>query len=98
MGCLILLVSAVSPRLALGLVWIFTDFVDRAYTSFIVPFLGLLVLPWTTMIYALAYKPVTGVSGWGWFCVTMGVIADIASYGGSAASNKARVSSFRQAY
>ena len=55
MGCLVLLASLISPRLALALVWIFTDFVDRAYDSFIVPFLGLLVLPWTTLIYALAY-------------------------------------------
>ena len=50
--------------------WVFTDFVDRAYDSFIVPFLGLLFLPWTTLIYSLAYAPRVGVTGWGWVFVT----------------------------
>ena len=98
MGCLILLVSLISPRLALVLVWIFTDFVDRAYDSFIVPFLGLLVLPWTTLIYSLAYAPRVGVTGWGWFFVILGVFADLSSYGENARRNRDRVPGWNQTY
>ena len=88
MGCLVLLASMISPRLALVLVWIFTDFVDRAYDSFIVPFIGLLVMPWTTLIYALAYAPRVGVTGWGWFFVILGVIADLSSWAENARRNR----------
>ena len=45
MGCLLALLAALSPRLALVLVWIFTNLVDRAFTGFLLPLLGLLVFP-----------------------------------------------------
>ncbi len=68
----------ISPRLALALVWIFTDFVDRAYDSFIVPFLGLLVLPWTTLIYAWMWSiDSDGVHGWEWALVGAALLVDV---------------------
>lgn len=98
MGCLVLLAAAISPRLALGIVWIFTDFVDRAYDSFIVPFLGLLFLPWTTLVYALAYAPRVGVTGWGWFFVLLAFLGDIANYAESARRNRERIPGWNQTY
>jgi hypothetical protein len=98
MGCLVLLTAAISPRLALFIVWVFTDFVDRAYDSFIVPFLGLLFLPWTTLIYSLAYAPRVGVTGWGWLFVLLGFLSDIASYAESARRNRESVPGWNQAY
>jgi CDP-diglyceride synthetase len=84
MGCLLALVAAISPRLALVLVWIFTNLVDRAFEGFLVPLLGLLLLPFTTLIYVLAYQPRVGVTGWGWFFVFLGLLFDLGSYGGGA--------------
>jgi hypothetical protein len=98
MGCLVLLTAAISPRLALFLVWVFTDFVDRAYDSFIVPFLGLLFLPWTTLIYSLAYAPRVGVTGWGWFFVLIGLLSDISSYAESARRNRDSIPGWNQTY
>jgi hypothetical protein len=88
MGCLFALLAALSPRLALVLVWIFTNLVDRAFTGFLLPLLGLLFLPLATLLYVLAYRPVTGVSGWGWFVVFLGLIYDLGSYGGGAFSRR----------
>jgi CDP-diglyceride synthetase len=84
MGCLFAILAALSPRLALALVWIFTNLVDRAFEGFLLPLLGLIFLPFTTLLYVLAYKPVVGVSGWGWFLVFLGVLFDLGSYGGGA--------------
>ena len=78
MGCLIFLFSLIGPRFALGFVWIFTTLVDRAYDNVIVPVLGFVFLPWTTLVYALAYDG-TGVSSLGWFFVALAVLGDVSS-------------------
>lgn len=80
MGCFIFLMALIGPRVALFFVWVFTEFVDRAFDDWIVPALGFVFLPWTTLIYALAYTPGGGVSGLGWFFVAMGLLADVSSY------------------
>jgi hypothetical protein len=84
MGCLFALLAAISPRLALLLVWIFTDLVDRAFTGFLLPLVGLILLPFTTLLYVLAYQPLIGVTGWGWFFIFLGLLFDLGSYGGGA--------------
>ena len=78
MGCLLVFFAAAAPRLTLVILWIFTDLVDRAYSGFLVPLLGLLVLPYTTLFYVLAWSPIGGVSGGGWAFVTLGFVFDIA--------------------
>jgi CDP-diglyceride synthetase len=90
MGCLLAILAAISPRLALVLVWIFTNLVDRAFTGFLLPLLGLIFLPLTTLLYVLAYRPVVGVSGWGWFLVFLGLLVDLGSYGGGALGRRRR--------
>ena len=47
------------------------------------PLLGLLLLPYTTLFYVLAYAPIVGVSAIGWFFVALGFLLDLASlFGG----------------
>lgn len=82
-GCLILLASGISPRLALFLMWIFTDRLSIAVDSFWLGFAGFLVLPWTTFAWAVAYAPLGGVSGLGLFLVAFGFIVDITSWLGT---------------
>lgn len=85
MGCLIALVALFAPRIVLLLVWIFTPYVSRAFHGgFIWPFLGLLLLPITTLIYSLVYVPGVGVTGIRWVWVVLGVILDIAWHAGGA--------------
>jgi hypothetical protein len=83
MGCFIALVALFSIRLALALVWIFTVFVDRAFDSFIIPLLGLIFLPATTLVYSLAYTPAVGVTGFEWFLIALAFIIDLGSFGGA---------------
>ena len=52
MGCFLALIALLSPRLALFLIWIFSDLLSRAYSSWILPLLGFFLLPWTTLAYA----------------------------------------------
>jgi hypothetical protein len=91
MGCCAgVLVLGGAPRLALFLLWIFTDRLTLAFDSFILGFLGFLLLPYTTVFYALAYAPIGGVSGFGWFIVILGFIIDIGSYTSGGYANQRR--------
>ena len=82
MGCLLALLAAVAPRVVIVLLWIFSELVDRAFTGFILPLLGLLLFPYATLFYVLAYNPVTEVSGAGWLFVVLGFLLDIGHWAG----------------
>jgi hypothetical protein len=90
MGCLLVLLASFAPRVALALVWIFSNLVDRAFSGFLVPLLGLIFLPYTTLFYVLAWSPVGGVSGWGWFFVISGLVFDGAHWAGSGYTGRQR--------
>ena len=90
MGCLFALLAGFAPRIALVLVWIFTNLVDRAFDGFLVPLLGLILFPYATLFYVLAWAPVGGVSGWGWFFVIVGFIFDIGHWVGGGATGRRR--------
>ena len=84
-ACLFALLAASAPRLVLLFIWLFTDRVYLAFHNvFIVPLIGIIFLPFTTLMYTLVWSPVTGVSGWAWFWVILGLIFDISSYSSGA--------------
>ena len=89
-GCLILLLGSAFPRLALIITWIFTNRVDIAFDSWLLALAGLIFLPYTTFFYVLAYAPIAGVTGIGWFFVVLGFLLDISSYANSGRVGKQR--------
>ena len=58
-------------------------------SNWIWPILGVIFLPWTTIIYVLIAPG--GVVGLDWLWIILAVVADIASYGGGAFGNRDRV-------
>jgi len=82
-GCFVVLLGSAFPRLALVVTWIFTDRVDIAFDGWVLPLAGLIFLPYTTFFYVLAFAPVAGVTGFGWFLVVLGFLLDVSSYAGS---------------
>ena len=77
MGCLLALVAAISPRFALFLLWVFTDRLTIAFRSGWEGLIGFLLLPYTTLFYALVYAPGKGVDAFGWIIVALGVLLDL---------------------
>jgi hypothetical protein len=81
MGCLVVLFAFISPRLALFVLFLFTDVLSRAYDSWILPFLGFFLLPWTTLAYAAMWEVGSDkVSGFEWFVVVLAFAVDLGSY------------------
>jgi hypothetical protein len=82
MPCLAVLLALISPRLALFAVWIFSDILSRAYDSFIIPLLGFFLLPWTTLVYALAWNANPHhLTVFEWLLVAVAFLLDLGSYG-----------------
>jgi len=75
-GCLLAMAAAFAPRLVLIIMWIAGPRVGAAFSSVIWPLLGLIFLPYTTIMYVIVYSPVTGVQGWDWVWVALGVWLD----------------------
>jgi hypothetical protein len=92
MCCFITSLFLFGPRAATLIWWLINPVrFNLAFSSFIWPLLGLLFLPWTTLMYLIVWSPITGVSGFDWVWLGLAVVADIASYGGGAYGNRERI-------
>ena len=68
----------------------FGDRLDIAFDSFLTGFAGFLFLPWTTLMWALAYAPRDEVSGIGWLFVALGLLVDVGSWLGGGREGRRR--------
>jgi hypothetical protein len=88
MGCLVLLLSFITPRFVVLVLWIFTDYLSRAYGSWFWPTLGFFVAPTTTIAYAVARNDLStatgGITAAGTLVIVVGVLIDIGLIGGGA--------------
>jgi hypothetical protein len=90
MGCLFALIALISARLALFLLWAFTNYVNFAFHGgWVWPLLGIVFAPWTTLFYVLVYAPAGPIHVAGWILVGIGVILDISSWGQAGANRRA---------
>jgi hypothetical protein len=89
-GCLLGLLAAISPRLVIFLLWIFSDRLTIAFRSGWEGVIGFLLLPYTTLFYALVYSPGRGVDSFGWVIVALGVLLDLASHAFGARARRRR--------
>ena len=79
--CLLLVLFAFGPRVALALEWIFGHRIQAAFAHWWWPLLGLIFLPWTTLMYTIVWS-VGGVHGANWIAVAIGACLDLVSYSG----------------
>jgi hypothetical protein len=79
--CIFTALVLLGPRVGGAIWWIAApDRWDKAFSTFLWPLLGLLVLPWSTLMY-VAVQP-HGVDGFEWVWLGLALLADIASYSG----------------
>jgi hypothetical protein len=76
MGFLIF-VAMVAPRIALGALWYTGDRVDNAFSGWFTPALGIIFLPYATIMYVLLYAADKRVEGGEWILVGIAGIVDL---------------------
>jgi hypothetical protein len=82
-GCLLALFAGVFPRLALVIVWVARPkMVDAAFDTWILPLLGIIFLPFATLIYVILWQT-GGLAGFDWFWVILAAILDLGHWGAS---------------
>lgn len=89
MGCLFAMFAGIFPRLALFIVWVARPaLVGAAFSTWLIPLLGIIFLPLATLIYVILYTPGFGLSAWGWFWVVIAGLFDLAHLGASVARRR----------
>ncbi len=85
-GCFAIALGAFFPRVAVLLLWIFTNWVTVAFKGeWLLPLIGVILLPYTTLTYVLLFTFLDGqVNGFAWFLVALAFVIDIAAWFGGA--------------
>ena len=86
--CLVIFALIFSPRLVM-LIWWLLDMArwSATFDNVIVPILGFVLTPWTTLMYVLVAPG--GVAGLDWLWLGIAVLVDLGSIGGGAARRRA---------
>ncbi len=81
-GCLLLIVFLAFPRIALALLFLFSNYLERAYHGLILPLLGFLFLPLTTLAYAWMVNTRQPIAGINLLILLVTVVVDLGGLSG----------------
>jgi len=80
MPCLLTLVVLMFPRIILVLLWLFSHFLDHAYHGLVIPLLGFIFLPITTIVYAWMVNSGLPLAGFNLVILIIAVLLDAGSH------------------
>jgi hypothetical protein len=86
-GCLLVVFAIITPRFILLVLWLFTDYLNAAFSSGWWGILGFFFLPTTTIAYAIAQNEFTtiggGIEAAGIIVIVLGIVIDLGLLSGS---------------
>ena len=82
MPCLFLILVLLFPRVVLLVLFFFTDYLARAYHGLLLPLLGFVFLPLTTLTYAWLVNSRMPIEGVNLIILIVAVIIDMGGIGG----------------
>lgn len=90
MPCLLLILILAFPRIVLAILFFFSNYLARAYHGVILPLLGFIFLPLTTLAYAWmvnSHQPLEGIN---LLILLVAVILDLGGLGGGEYHRRSR--------
>ncbi|HOD81980.1 MAG: hypothetical protein BWX88_04803 [Planctomycetes bacterium ADurb.Bin126] len=90
MPCLLVILSLLLPRLALVLIFLFTTWFHAVFAGWVLPLLGFIFLPYTTLAYMGATLKAGAVSPLWLVLIILAVLVDIAHWGGGYSQRRRR--------
>jgi UDP-N-acetylmuramyl pentapeptide phosphotransferase/UDP-N-acetylglucosamine-1-phosphate transferase len=91
MPCLLLIVVLAFPRVVLALMFLLSNYLERAYHGYLLPLLGFIFLPVTTIVYAWlvnTHRPIDGVN---LLLIVVAVLIDAGGLGGGEWHRRSRL-------
>jgi hypothetical protein len=82
MPCLVVILVLAFPRIVLACLFFFTTYLERAYHGLLIPLLGFIFLPLTTLAYAWMLNTHQDIVGINALILIIAVIIDIGGLGG----------------
>jgi hypothetical protein len=90
MPCLLLILVLAFPRIVLLLLLLLTNYLERAYHGVILPVIGLLFLPLTTLAYAWMVNNGQSTAGVNLLILLIAVVIDLGGLGGGEYHRRSR--------
>ena len=82
MRCLLLILFVAFPRIALVLLFFLSNYLQRAYHGLLLPLLGFIFLPLTTLVYAWLVNSNLPIAGVNLIILIIAVVIDVGGLGG----------------
>jgi hypothetical protein len=94
MCCVLAALFTLGPRAAILFWWLIQPVRwNQAFDTFLWPFLGFLLLPWTTLMY-VAVAP-AGIDGFDYLWLGIAVAIDVFAWFGGGYTNRERIPTYR---
>ncbi len=78
MGCLLIALALLLPRVAIVLLFLFTRLFDGVFTTWLWPLLGFIFLPYTLLAYTAAVVNTGGAITPGWLVlIVIAIVVDV---------------------
>ncbi len=91
MPCLLLILLLAFPRIVLVLLFFFSHYLERAYHGLILPLLGFVFLPLTTLAYAWMVNSGLPTAGINLLILIAAVVIDLGGVGGGEYHRRSRL-------
>jgi len=82
MPCLLFILILAFPRLVLVLLFLFSSYLERAYHGLLLPLLGFIFVPLTTLAYAWMVNTGQPIQGINLLILLLAIVLDLGGIGG----------------
>jgi hypothetical protein len=89
-ACLLLIVFLAFPRIVLVLLFLFSNYLQRAYHGIVLLVLGFLFLPLTTLVYAWMMNTRQPIAGTNLLILIIAVVIDVGGLGSGERHRRSR--------
>ena len=93
MVCLFAMFAGLFPRIADLIIWLARPalFTTAFKGSWFWPVVGIIFLPFTTLMYVIMYNPVVGLTAGEWVWIGVAVVLDLMHWGHTTYTNRERI-------
>jgi len=91
MPCLLVLLILAFPRLVLVIMFFTSTYLQRAYHELLIPLLGFLFLPLTTLVYAWLVNTHSAIEGINLVYLIVAALIDLGGLGGGESHRRSRL-------